>query len=85
MTTESELETETETDRESVVDRCVVWCVRALNDAAVQPKPDPRTKYAGNCEVSSNILKDGAGSKARGETAAGGEWGGSAPLHQDLL
>ena len=39
MTTESELETETETDRESVVDRCVVWCVRALNDAAVQPNP----------------------------------------------
>ena len=36
-------------------------------------------------DVVTSCGQDGAGSEARGETAAGGEWGGSAPLHQDLL
>ena len=36
-------------------------------------------------DVVTSCGQDRAGSEARGETAAGGEWGGSAPLHQDLL
>ena len=53
MTTESELETETETDRESVVDRCVMWCAWALNDAAIQPNPTDEQ----NMRAIVNILK----------------------------